>query len=155
MTSSEMAELIRIPHIKNYTAEVINGELILTPKKQYITEDELNRTQIAHSTIKECVIKKEEKIISIKRRNYRSILVDIWKSMPSQRILQTTTFNIKLNDQQGKNGYRWCEDIHMSFQSKNARGTLKEILNMIKVNKFTIELSIKLETGIIIHFKIE
>jgi hypothetical protein len=43
----------------------------------------------------------------------------------------------------------------MSFQSKDARGTLKEILNMVKVNQFTIELSIKLETGRIIHFKIE
>jgi len=43
----------------------------------------------------------------------------------------------------------------MSFQNKDATGTLKEILNMVKVNKFTIELSIKLETGRIVHFKTE
>lgn len=41
------------------------------------------------------------------------------------------------------------------ISNKDARGTLKEILNMIKVNKFTIEFSIKLETGRIVHFKIE
>lgn len=74
--------------------------------------------------------------------------------MPSQKILQTTTFNFKLTNENGKKGYRWCNDIHMSFQDKDARGTLKEILNMVKVNKLTINLSIKLETGTIVHFRI-
>lgn len=148
-----MTELIRIPNIENYTQEIINGELILTPKKQYMTENELNITQITNSTIEECLIKKEEETISI-NTSYRSVLVDIWKSMPSQKILQTTTFNIKLTNENGEKGYKWCDDIHMSFQNKDARGTLKEILNMVKVNKLTIKLSIKLETGRIVHFKI-
>ena len=43
----------------------------------------------------------------------------------------------------------------MSFQNKDATETLKEILNMVKVNKMSINLSIKLETGRIVHFKIE
>jgi len=29
--------VIRIQNIENYTQEIINGELILTPKKQYMT----------------------------------------------------------------------------------------------------------------------
>ena len=150
-----MTELIRIPNIENYTQEIINGELILTPKKQYMTENELNMTQITHSTIEECVIKKEEENISTSKSCYRSVLIDIWKSMQVQKILQTTTFNFKLTNENGENGYRWCNDIHMSFQNKDATGTLKEILNMVKVNKLTIKLSIKLETGRIVHFKIE
>ena len=149
-----MTELIRIPNIENYTQEIINGELILTPKKQYITENELNITQITNSTIEECVIKKEEETISTNTR-YRSVLVDIWKSMPTQKILKTTTFNFKLTNENGEKGYKLCDDIHMSFQNKDAIGTLKEILNMVKVNKLTIKLSIKLETGRIVHFKIE
>ena len=149
-----MTELIRIPNIENYTQEIINGELILTPKKQYMTENELNMVQITHSTIEECVIKKEEENISTSK-SYRSVLVDIWKSMPTQKILQTTTFNFKLTNENGEKGYKWCDDLHMSFQNKDATGTLKEILNMIKVNKLTIKLSIKLETGKIVHFKIE
>jgi len=149
-----MTEQIRIPNIENYTQEIINGELILTPKKQYMTENELNITQFANSTIEECLIKKEEETISTKTR-YRSVLVDIWKSMPTQKILQTTTFNLKLTNENGEKGYKWCNDIHMSFQDKDAKGTLKEILNMVKVNKLTIKLSIKLETGRIVHFKIE
>jgi hypothetical protein len=149
-----MTELIRIPNIENYTQEIINGELILTPKKIYMTENELNMTQITHSTIEECIIKKEEENIST-NTSYRSVLVDIWKSMPTQKILQTTTFNFKLTEENGEKGYKWCNDIRMSFQNKDATGTLKEILNMVKVNKLTIKLSIKLETGRIVHFKIE
>ena len=71
-----MTEIIYIPNIENYTQEIINGEFILTPKKQYITENELNITQITNSTIEECLIKKEEETISIKT-SYRSVLVDI------------------------------------------------------------------------------
>ena len=150
-----MTELIRIPNIENYTQEIINGELILTPKKQYMTENELNITQITNSTIEECLIKKEEETISINKTSFRSVLVDIWKSMPTQKILQTTQFNFKLTNENGIKGYHWCHAIRMSFQSKDARATLKEILNMVKVNKLTIKLSIKLETGRIVHFKIE
>jgi hypothetical protein len=149
-----MTEQICIPNIENYTQEIINGQLILTPKKQYMTENELNITQITHSTIEECLVKKEEEIVST-NTNYRSVLVDIWKSMPTQKILQTTTFNFKLTNETGEKGYRWCDDIHMSFQSKQSTGTLKEIINMVRVNKLTIKLSIKLETGRIVHFKID
>jgi len=148
-----MSELIRIPNIENYTQEIINGELILTPKQKYITETELNATRITHSSIIECVIKKGEENISTNKK-YRSVLVDIWKSMPTQKILQNTTFNFKLINENGEKGYLWCPDINMSFQSKDSKGSLVEILNMIKVNNLTIKLSIKLETGRIVYFKI-
>jgi hypothetical protein len=42
----------------------------------------------------------------------------------------------------------------MSFQSKDAEQTLKEIIRMVKENKLTIKLIIKLETGRMVHFKI-
>ena len=148
-----MTELIRIPNIENYTQEIINGELILTPKKQYMTEIEFNIMQFTHSTIEECLIKQEDKHIST-NTSYRSVLVDIWKSIPTQKILQTTTFNFKLTNENGIKGYKWCEEILMSFQNKDASGTLKEIIHMVKVNNLTIELSIKLETGRIVLFKI-
>ena len=145
-------EPIRIPNIENYTQEIINGELILTPKKQYITENELIMTQIKYSTIEECLIKQKEEIISTKK-SYRGVLIDILKSMPAQQILQTSKFNFKLTNENGEKGYNWCNDINMSFQDKEALETLKEILHMIKVNNLTINLSIKLKTGRIVYFK--
>ena len=153
-TASKMTEVIRIPNIERYTQEIVNGELILTPKTQYITENELHRTQTKYSTPVECVIKKEGVTISTST-SYRGILVDVWKSTPTQKILQTTTFNFKLTKETGEKGYHWCDDIHMSFQNKDAPGALKEIVNMVKVNNLTIDLSIKLKTGRIIHFKME
>jgi hypothetical protein len=75
--------------------------------------------------------------------------------MPAQRILQNTTFNFKLTNEGGDDGYNWCRHINMSFQDKDSEGALKEIINMVKVNKMSINLSIKLQTGRIVHFKIE
>ena len=36
-----MTDQIRIPNISNYIQEIINGELVLTPKHNFITESEL------------------------------------------------------------------------------------------------------------------
>lgn len=152
-----MTEQIRIPNIENYIQEIINRELILTPKKQYITENELNMTQITYSKIEKCIIKKKgvNILTNNKSYSYRSVLLDVWKSIPTQIIIENTTFNIKLTKETGINGFNWCDDIKMSIQNKNAEGTLKEIVNMVKVNKLTIDLSIKLKTGRIVNFKIE
>ena len=46
-----MSEQIRIPHIDTYNQEIINGELILTPNKEYITESELNIIDIKNSRL--------------------------------------------------------------------------------------------------------
>ncbi len=150
-----MGEVIRIPNIDKYMQEIINGELILTPKKQYITEDELKKTEIKGSKIEDCIIKKKEENISTSRKSFRSVLINIWKIMSAQKIKDNTTFRLKHTDENGKKGYTWCGDINMSFQNKDAEGTLKEIIHMVKVNKLTIQLSIKLKTQRIVHFKIE
>jgi hypothetical protein len=149
-----MTDIIRIPKIENYIQEIINGDLILTPKKQYLTENELYMTQITNSSIVECLIQKGEEKISTEK-SYRGALIDIWKSMPTQKILQTTSFNFKLTNENGKKGYYWCDEIKMSFQNKDDEQTLKEIIRMVKENKLTIMLIIKLEIGRMVHFKIE
>jgi len=149
-----MTEHIIVPNIKNYTHKIIDGVLILTPKKIYITKNELNMTNIKHSSIIGCVIKKGSENIS-KNTRYQSVLIDIWKSMSTQKILQTTTYKFKLNNDNYEKGYSWCNHINMLFQSKDEKGTLNEIINMVKVNNMYINLSIQLETGRIINFKIE
>lgn len=149
---NKMTEQIIIQNIENYTQEIIDGQLILTPKKTYITENELIRTSLKNSKILTCQINKGEEIIS-RKINYRSVLIDIWKYMPSQKILQTTTFNIKLTNENGEKGYNWNDELGFSFQSKDANGTIKEILHMVKVNDLSIMIFIELETGRMIRFK--
>jgi len=125
------------------------------PKKNYITEIELmKKEQITSSTIENCLIKKGEEIISTNKKSYRSVLVKIWGEMTFEQIQATTKFKISKENEHGKKGLTWCADLNMSFQNKDSFGTLKEILRMIKVNKMSINLSIKFKTGRIVHFKI-
>ena len=147
-----MTEIIRIPNTEKYTVEIINGELILTPKENYITEGDFNRTILNSSKITDCIVKNGEEIISNKTK-YAAVLKDIWKSMPTQKILQTTEFNMKLTEEHGIDGYNWCPELKLSIQNKDAKHTMKEILNMIKVNNYSIKISITLGTGQIIKYK--
>lgn len=150
-----MTEIIRVPNIENYIQEIVNGELIITPKNQNITKEELLRTELKNSSIIVCDIKnKEDNIISNSKKSYKDILIDIWSFMPAQKILENTKFNLKSTNENGIKGYNWCEKIKMSIQNKDANGTMKEILNMLKINNYNIKISIKLETGRVICFKI-
>lgn len=151
-----MTDVIRIPNIENYTQEIVNGELILTLKENYITEDELNRTILTSSKIIECIVKKGEETISVKTK-YASILEDIWVSMPTQKILQTTTFNMKLTNENGLNGYTWRPKLNLSIQSKDANHTMREIVNMIKINNYSLRMTIQtvqLSSSKVVKFKL-
>lgn len=147
--------VLHIPNIENYTQEIINGKLVIRPRIIYITEIELNATEINNSTIEECILKRGEEVIPTNKKKYHPVLVDIWKTMPTERILQNTNFNFKPTNERGMSGYKWNPDINMSVQYENASKTLKEIIKMVKLNNMSINLSIKLQTGRIVHFKIE
>tara|TARA_B110000208_G_scaffold82666_1_gene105185 strand:- start:26 stop:457 length:432 start_codon:yes stop_codon:yes gene_type:complete len=62
-----MVDIIRIHNISRYTQEIINDELILTPKKICIEEEDLNKLCLKSSKINERKIKNNENITSIIR----------------------------------------------------------------------------------------
>jgi len=148
-----MVDIVRIPNISKYTQEIINDELILIPKKTYVDESDLKNICLTSSKINECVVKNNENIISTQKR-YRSILNDIWKTMPAQKILQNTTFNIKLTDEKGFKGYDWNDDLKMSIQGRETNLVIIELINMIKLNNYSLEISITLKEGEVIYFNI-
>jgi hypothetical protein len=152
-----MSEIIRIYNISNYTQEIIDGDLILTPNIKVITSEYelLNNYSFYNSTILECIIINNEnkEIISNKETKYYiSILKDIWKSMPTQLILQKTTFNFKLTNEDGNKGYIWCPELLMSYQGKEAKSSIIEILKMCNINNYSINIKIKLSSNQIINF---
>ena len=51
-----MTETIRIPNIYDYTQEIIDGTMILKPKGNKITEEELKTTDLTKSKIIECSV---------------------------------------------------------------------------------------------------
>ena len=142
-----MNNIIRIPNINNYRQSIINNDLILTPIYNYISLDELLDLNLTNSRINYCIITDiDEEIISNSNRYFR-ILIDIYKSLSASFILQNTTFNIKLTNEDGNKGYKWCPEINMSVQRKDSNGTLKEIIKMITLNNYKIDIEIELADG--------
>ena len=147
-----MSDVIKIPNISNYRMDIVNNTLILTPKKTLVTEGELKDISLSYSKIIKCIIKNKNIIIT-KKHKYRQILIDIWLSMPLQKIIQNTSFNIKLTDKNGLNGYFFENKLGFSFQSKDATMTFNEIITMVKLNNYQINIIIKLKDNKIIQYK--
>lgn len=147
-------EKIVISNIENYIMEITDGKLILTPKNEYVSENDISNINLINSKILECCIKKEEKIISDNDKKYFKILKNIWKSIPIEQILENTTFNIVLINENGTNGFNWFEDLNFSVQSKDANGIMKEIIKMCKISNYSLNMCIKLESGKIINITI-
>ena len=146
---------ITIPNISDYDLKTVNNVLIITPKTTYLSKDEFLNNDFTSSKILECEIKKSNynNLIS-KNKKYKSILYDIWKTMTSSKILQNTTFNMKLTNENSENGYVWYDDLKLSIQSKDANNSIEEIFDMIDINNYSITLKIQLaNNNNIINYK--
>lgn len=142
---------IIINNISGYTFQIIDNRLHLTPINEYLKEYEVYRYDLKKSEILEAKLNGE----IIRHPNYYKILKLIWKETAINIILQHTIFNFKLSidDIKGNDNYIWNDDIKLAFQTRNLNHTFKEIVNMCKINKFTIELKINLKNKNIILFK--
>jgi hypothetical protein len=76
---------------------------------------------------------------------YMSLLIDIWKSMDINDVLDNTSFNIKRSNEKGRRGYNWHQCLNISVQSREAKCTLKEIMFMIYHNKYNLDMTIVLK----------
>jgi hypothetical protein len=150
-----MNNIIRIPNINNYHQAIINNELVLTPIYNYITLDELFDKNLTNSKINYCIItdiNADNTVISNSNK-YNRILIDIYKYLPASFILQNTTFNIKLTNENGNRGYHFYSEINMSVQNKDSNGTFKEIIKMINLNNYKIDIGIELSNNEKINYK--
>lgn len=142
---------IVINNISRYNFQIINNTLHLTPLSEYLKDYEVYRYELKKSEILEARINDE----IIKSPSYYKILKLIWKEIPANIILQNTIFNFKLSMDsiKGDDSYVWNDDLKLAFQTRNVNHAFKEIVNMCKINKFTIELKIKLKDNNIILYK--
>lgn len=136
--------------------DLIEDDEILT-EEDYLTDDELIDDEIDYtsSSIEKCKVVNKEGVLVSDNKKFRGILVDIWKTMEKQEILENTTFKFKNGNKRGVKGYRWCEEINMSFQNRDANATLKEIIYFVKINNYAIDLSIVLRTGETVKISID
>ena len=142
-----MSNIITIPNIENYNQRIVDGSLILTPT---IADIGLCNEDLRGSYINECII--DGVIINIKK--YTPLLLNIYETMEKESIIQNTI----LNNTEEKNhlkGFKYYEKIGLSIQGADSRRMIKEIINMIKIQKKTIKLNICLKTDKIIFIEIK
>ena len=90
-------------------------------------------------------------ILDIKK--YKKLLIRLYYNMNKQTILQNTILNISEEEINDK-GFDYYESLDLYIQGSDARRTLKEIINIIKIKNSSMELKIRLKNDEIIRFKI-
>jgi hypothetical protein len=119
------------------------------PVIKYISEEQLKKVNFTHSEIQKCEIRNRNGDLISANLTYIGICRDIWDSIEStKKIKKHTTFNYKDLIKQKEpieNGFKWCEEAGLYIQNKNANLTILEILNMVKVQRYSIEISIQLK----------
>ena len=144
-------------NLLHYDLKIVDGECILTPRNippqpipVYISEEML-LDSVKHSVIQECTVRSGKFIISTERK-YRRIWKDIvLKFHNLDTFLKVSDFNIQPWNESEK-GYSFIRKLGFSFQGKDAKGTMKDILKLCCHSNLSIELSIKTKDGIILRF---
>jgi hypothetical protein len=148
-----MAELI--PNTALYVIILENGE------RRFTT---INETDFTRSDLLDCSIKNSDgNPIHIGKRggkyNYRRTLISLWETIPFDKIQRYASKYFTPNTNRshaGEKGIKWIKELNFGFADKNSNDTLKEIIEHIKQNNYTMVMTIKLnETGGYFHLKIQ
>lgn len=141
-------ETISIPNIENYTQSIVDGTLVLTPKTVLIKSSTMLKTDLTYSKILSCSVKDNSGNKLSTSTQFNKIVTDIWKGMELQEVFQNTTYTLSLseNDMHTR-GFTYVRDLKIYKQGKDANGAMKEIINMISYKNFSINFTIKLQSG--------
>jgi hypothetical protein len=139
---------ITIENIQQFTQQIINGNLVLTRINPFIDEVTLFQQDLLGSKIKECKINNVNHDIN----KYKKLIVYLYSTTDIETILQNTTLNISRQKIHYK-GFSYNNKLGLSIQGTDVRKTLKEIINIVNIKNYSIELKIELKNGEIIIFK--
>jgi len=142
-----MDNTITIPNIQEFSQQIINGNLVLTRTTPFINEATLFQKNLRGSTIVECKINN----INNDMHKYKKLLIYLYSTTDIETILQNTILNISQQEIYDK-GFEYYNQLGVSIQGADARRTLKEIINIIKIKNYSMELKIKLKNDEIIRF---
>jgi len=121
-----------------------------------IIENASRWSSLTGSTILKCNIHNVEgHPISSRQTKYKDILIDILKTMKpmdQRTILTKSKFKFKLPNEYSPDGYTWYPCLKLSIPNKTSNDTLTAIMKAVKFNNYTIQISIKTNTGRIRHY---
>jgi hypothetical protein len=126
-----------------------DGTIKITPKITHIIEPaQLSNYAFTFSNILDCEI--HGTVIS--SPNYSKVLEHIYSVINNGvKIIQTpSTFNLK-TIQHELEGFEYLPDLGISYQRKDANGTIKEILIQAKHHNIKIDIMIKLNDDTLVN----
>ena len=142
-----MDNTITIQNIQEYTQQIINGNLVLTRIIPVVDEATLFQKNLRGSNILECKINNINNDI----KKYKKLLINLYFTTDMETILQNTILNISQQEIYDK-GFEYYTNLGISIQGADTRRTLKEIINIIKIKNYSMELKIKLKNDEVIRF---
>jgi len=145
--NGNMDNTITIPNIEEFTQQIINGNLILTRINPFISEVTLFQQNLRGSYLTLCKINN----IYIDIHKYKKLLIHLYSAIDRELILQHTILNI-LQEIKYDKGFNYYSQLALSIQGADATRTLKEIINIVRLQNYNMELKIKLINGEIVRF---
>jgi len=146
-TKSTKSTKTNIPNIEPNIEEnhiAINDIKYLT--KQEI--DKLDKKELLKSSIIKCKINDDD----IKNKNYMSILKHIYDKLEKQNIIDNTILINKEGNINTKD-FNYIKKHNLSVKSPCVFSKFQEIINMVNINKWNMEIQIKLNNEKIINIK--
>jgi hypothetical protein len=128
--------------IENNTIKITSNVIHIT------SEQQLDNYDFRYSTPNSCSINN----IILESPNYTKILDKIYSIITDGfKIKETpTTFNLKTGEHT-ENGFKYLPHIGISYQGKDAHGTIREIYRQSKHHNIQISIKIKLSDNRIIQ----
>ena len=108
------------------------------------------KKDLVKSSIIECKINDK----NIQKKKYWSILIELYEQTDRDIILDKTSLHGAISSEEinGK-GYKYYEQLDLYIRGVDGPCTLQEIINIIKIKNFKMELKIKLKNGELIKFR--
>lgn len=144
-----MSNTIVIDNIEEFTQQLVNGGLVLTRIVPFLDEATLFQRTLRGSTIIGCKFNG----VQIDVKKYMKLLVFIYSTIDKETIVQHSILNVVQAEIRVR-GFIYYNQWEVSIQGADARKTLKEIINIVKVKSYQLELKIKLKTGELVGFHI-
>ena len=120
-------------------------------EKRNITKEELEDTSLTSSSIQECNIYNSDNEVITTNTSYRGIFTKTLKAGNGRDAIILLT-----NTEPGKHttkGFNYIEELQISFQGKDANGTMKDILTLIEANNYSINITIKLKDNTLFYYE--
>ena len=145
---------IIIDNISEYVLKIEDN--ILTIDIKYSNINDSNSVEFSSSTIIECMVKKNDIIVSNNPKKYADLWYDLLDCSEldyiKEKYKDLKSFNFETNER--IKDWVWQNKHKFAYRRKNANGTIKEIFDIVREIELQIDIKIKLESGEVLHYKV-